>query len=53
MKYEPLLKEVKLNGRVNGKDVFTREPKQDIFELIGDNHVASSSETPGLSALAC
>lgn len=46
MKYEPLLKEVKLNGRVNGKDVFTGEPKQDIFELIGDNHVASSSETP-------
>ena len=31
---------------INGKDVFTREPVEDIFDLVGDNHVGTSSDTP-------
>lgn len=46
MKYEPILKEAKLNGDLNGKNVFTREPEQDIFDLVGDNHVGTSKDTP-------
>ena len=45
MKYEPLITadETKI---INGIDVFTNEPKQDIFDLIGDNHVGTSVDTP-------
>lgn len=46
MKYEPILKEVNFSDQVNGKDVFTREPEQDIFDLMGDNHAGTSLETP-------
>ncbi len=45
MKYDELIRS---NETVNikGNDVFTREPEQDLFELIGDNHVATSVDTP-------
>jgi len=45
MKYEELIKSDE-RLHVNGKDVFTSEPDQDIFEMIGDNHVATSTDTP-------
>jgi len=45
MKYEELIKsDETLN--LNGKDVFTGEPDQDLFEMIGENHVATSVDTP-------
>lgn len=45
MKYEAAISydETKI---LNGKDVFTREPGQDIFDLIGDDHVGTSADTP-------
>jgi GTP cyclohydrolase I len=45
MKYDPIIAgdETKL---VNGTDIFTAEPSQDIFDLIGDNHVGTSVDTP-------
>jgi GTP cyclohydrolase I len=45
MKYEELIKSYGTLD-INGKDVFTSEPDQDLFEMIGDNHVATSIETP-------
>ena len=45
MKYDELIKSSE-TVNINGNDVFTREPEQDLFELIGDNHVATSVETP-------
>jgi len=45
MKYEELIKsDETLN--LNGKNVFTGEPDQDLFEMIGDDHVATSIDTP-------
>ncbi len=45
MKYEAAISydETKI---INGRDVFTREPAQDIFDLIGDDHVGTSADTP-------
>lgn len=45
MKYEAAISydETKI---INGRDVFTREPGQDIFDLIGDDHVGTSADTP-------
>ncbi len=45
MKYEELIKSNKTIN-INGNDVFTSEPEQDLFELIGDNHVGTSIDTP-------
>jgi len=45
MKYEPLIKADE-TLHINGNDVFTSEPEQDIFELIGDMHVGTSADTP-------
>jgi len=45
MKYEPLIKADE-TLHINGNDVFTSEPEQDIFELIGDMHVGTSVDTP-------
>jgi GTP cyclohydrolase I len=45
MKYDELIKSSE-TVNINGNDAFTREPEQDLFELIGDNHVATSVETP-------
>jgi GTP cyclohydrolase IA len=45
MKYELIQSENK-DQKTNGRDVFTREPVQDLFELIGDNHVGTSIDTP-------
>lgn len=45
MKYDELIRSNK-TVNINGNDVFTREPEQDLFELIGDNHVATSVDTP-------
>lgn len=45
MKYEELIKPDK-TLKLNGKDVFTAEPDQDLFEMIGENHVATSVDTP-------
>jgi len=45
MKYEELIKsDETLN--INGNDVFTNDPEQELFDLIGDNHVATSIDTP-------
>ncbi|MEE4255953.1 MAG: GTP cyclohydrolase I FolE [Bacteroidales bacterium] len=45
MKYEELIKSDE-TLHLNGKDVFTGEPDQDLFEMIGDDHVATSVDTP-------
>jgi GTP cyclohydrolase I len=45
MKYEELIKSNKTIN-INGHNVFTSEPEQDLFELIGDNHVGTSIDTP-------
>lgn len=45
MKYD-VVPTGKINTRTNGRDVFTREPDQDIFELIGDSHAGTSIDTP-------
>ena len=45
MKYEELVKSDETIN-INGHDVFTKEPEQDLFELIGDSHVGTSVDTP-------
>ena len=45
MKYEPLEKSNEPHN-INGIDIFTNEPNQDIFDLVGDNHVGTSADTP-------
>ena len=45
MKYEELIK-AKEFLNIKGNDVFTDEPEQDLFDLIGDNHVGTSADTP-------
>jgi GTP cyclohydrolase I len=45
MKYEELIKSGE-TFTLNGNDVFTKEPEQDIFDLVGDNHVGTSVDTP-------
>ena len=45
MKYEELIKSDETIN-INGNDVFTSEPEQELFDLIGDNHVATSVDTP-------
>lgn len=45
MKYEELIKSDE-TVNINGNDVFTNEPEQELFDLIGDNHVATSVDTP-------
>jgi GTP cyclohydrolase I len=45
MKYEELIKSDETIN-INGNDVFTKDPEQDLFELIGDNHVGTSVDTP-------
>jgi GTP cyclohydrolase I len=45
MKYEELIKSDETIS-INGNDVFTKDPEQDLFELIGDNHVGTSVDTP-------
>ncbi len=45
MKYEEIIRSNE-TIEINGNDVFTSEPEQDLFEFIGDNHVATSVDTP-------
>jgi len=45
MKYEELIKANEFLN-IKGNDVFTNEPEQDLFELIGDNHVGTAIDTP-------
>lgn len=45
MKYEELISATE-TIKINGNNVFTSEPDQDIFDLIGDNHVGTSADTP-------
>jgi GTP cyclohydrolase I len=45
MKYEELISATE-TVKINGNNVFTSEPDQDIFDLIGDNHVGTSADTP-------
>lgn len=45
MKYEELIKSSDTK-RLNGHDVFTAEPDQELFDLVGDNHVGTSYDTP-------
>lgn len=45
MKYEELIKSDETKN-INGNDVFTSEPRHELFDFIGDNHVATSIDTP-------
>ncbi len=45
MKYEELIKSNE-TLTVNGHDVFTGKPDQELFDLVGDNHVGTSYDTP-------
>lgn len=45
MKYEELIKSDETKN-INGNDVFTSEPRHELFDFIGDNHVATSVDTP-------
>jgi GTP cyclohydrolase I len=45
MKYEELIRSDETKN-INGNDVFTSEPRHELFDFIGDNHVATSIDTP-------
>ncbi len=45
MKYEELIQSNKAI-KINGNDVFTSDPDQELFDLVGDNHVGTSVDTP-------